>query len=311
VEAIALSKEIEINSSEYIEAGESRAFCITVGRKELLENLDNWGRFAFLPNIRLQNELELILTGTLELGRKKVAIPLTRLNNIITSIGPDAHRFMDTFTPIEEEVPGSIRMLWGGEEAKRMVMDVAPNAYALPIINRAKEIFERTGGQLLVPDRIRINTAHVISMFSAKKLISNIFYSIRLRDETPERLKALCVWLNTTWGILTILASREETHGGFIRVKMSQWRLLPVLDIDELSATKVSALAKVYDRFSKAKFARIPEQYGVKGRVDINRREMDIAFLKVMGIDEIDSLPALYQDMAQSMKQWIGYKESQ
>lgn len=309
VEAIALSKESEANSSKYIEAGNSKAFCIRVQRKELLANIDNWGRFAFLPSIRLQDELESILLGTLKLGGKKVPLPLARLNNLLYSIGPDRHRFMDTFRPIEEEVPGSVRMLWGGEEERRITMSVAPNAFALPIISSGKELFERTSGQLLVPDRIRINTAHVISMFSAKKLISNIFYCIRLKKESPERLKALCVWLNTTWGLLTVLSSREETHGGFISMKMSQWRFLPVLDIDELSSKEIAALVDIYGNFSRKRFARIPEQYGVKGKVDELRREMDKAFLRVMGIDEVDSLASLYQDLAQSLKQWIGYRE--
>lgn len=309
MEAIALSKEIEINRSRYIEAGGSKAFCLNVKRKELLDNLDNWGRFVFLPNLSLLSELESILEGKLKVGRKKVALPLIQLNNLIVSIGPDRHRFVDTFRPVEEEVPGSVRMLWGGEEARRIFMDIGPNAYALPIISSGKETFERTGGHLLVPDRIRINTTHVIAMYSAVKMISNIFYSIRLKDETPERLKTLCAWLNTTWGILTILASREETHGGFISMKMSQWRLLPVLDLDQLTPKKIKALAGIFDTYAKAKLPRIPEQYGVRGRVDKCRKELDVAFLKIMGINETDSLSALYQDFAQSLKQWIGYKD--
>lgn len=309
MEAVALSKEIEVSRLRYIEAGGSKAFCLKVQRKELLDNLDNWGRFVFLPSFRLLSELESVLGGTLKIGRHKVDLPLARLNNLIASIGPDRHRFVDTFRPVEEDVPGSVRMLWGGEEARRTFMAIRPNAYALPLISSGKDTFERTGGHLLVPDRIRINTTHVTAMYSSVKIISNIFYSIRLKNETPERLKALCAWLNTTWGILTILASREETHGGFISMKMSQWRLLPVLDLDQLSSKKTSKLAAIFDEYSKAKLPRVPEQYGVKGHIDKNRKSLDLAFLNTMGIGEADSLPDLYQDVAQSLKQWIGYKE--
>jgi len=100
-------------------------------------------------------------------------------------------------------------------------MATSPNAYALPIIDAGKSIFEEKASRLLVPDRIRVNTAHVVSLFSDAPVISNIFYAVRLKNETEQRLKALCLWLNTTWGILTILGSREETHGGFARIKMS------------------------------------------------------------------------------------------
>jgi len=187
------------------------------------------------------------------------SIPLIRLNELIKSIGPDRHRFIDTFQVVDKNIPGSFKMLKGGEEAQRMTMGTSPNYYVLPIINSGSDIFDRIGGNLLVPDRIRINTTHIISMLSDKKLISNIFYALRLKHETSERLKALCFWMNTTWGIVKILANREETHGGFISMKMSQWRLLPVLNIDELSSNQVKALAKAFDKFVNVKLSRIPE----------------------------------------------------
>jgi len=104
-----------------------------------------------------------------------------------------------------------------------------------------------------------VNTAHVVSLFSDVPVNSNIFYVVRLKDENKQRLKALCLWLNTTWGILTVLGSREETHGGFVGLKMSQWRLLPVLDIDSLSQDKVKALATAFDEFKDKEPARIPD----------------------------------------------------
>jgi hypothetical protein len=232
---------------------------------------------------------------------------MARFDGILDSIGVDRHRFMDTFQYVNEPVPGSVRMLKGGEEEQRRTMRTSSNAYALPIIHGGKDIFEKTGGTLLVPDRIRINTAHVISMVSDRKLISNIFYAVRLKNETPERLKALCLWSNTTWGILTLLASREETHGGFIGMKMSMWRLLPVLNIDRLSLKKIKALAAVFDEFESVRMSRIPEQFGSKGKVDKSRLELDRAFLKALGIEaeESDLLP-LYGEIAQALKQWVG-----
>jgi hypothetical protein len=235
IEAIALANRIDSREGSFIEAGKSMVFLTTVKRRELLDNVDNWGRFVFLPNIELQDEVINLLAGTLKIGNTKEELPLTRMNNLITTIGVDAHRFVDTFQVVSSNVPGSMRMLQGGEEEQRQTMSTSPNAYLLPIIERGKAIFKEKAGTLLVPDRIWVETAHVTSMLSTEPVLSNIFYSVRLKDENLNRMKAVCLWLNTTWGILTILASREETRGGFIRLKMSQWRLLPVLDIDSLS----------------------------------------------------------------------------
>ena len=60
VEAIALSNAIENRSGEYVHAGDANAFVIKVKRKELLNNLDNWGRFVFLPNVKILKDIEII-----------------------------------------------------------------------------------------------------------------------------------------------------------------------------------------------------------------------------------------------------------
>lgn len=309
VESVALAKRIEAEKGNYVEAGEAKAFIVAANRKELVDNLDNWGRFVFLPNVNILEKITEILDGTVRLDNQKVAIPLVKFSEIVSSIGVDAHRFVDTFRVVAGPVPGAIRMLKGGEEAQRRTMKTSANAYAIPIIERGETIFQKVGGTLLVPDRIRINTAHVISMVADDKLLSNIFYAVRLKDESVERIKALCLWLNTTWGILTILSSREETHGGFIRLKMSQWKLLPVLDINSLAKDKVKALARVFDDYGNKRLLRIPAQYGTTGKIDGLRLKLDCSFLNIMGLQaEEKNLIRLYREISESLVQWIGLK---
>lgn len=307
IEAIALANRIETKEGDYVESGASKAFVTSVKRDEFLENLDNWGRFISLPNREILKEIKHLLAGNLKRGNPKAKIPLKRLNDYISSIGVDRHRFTDTFEVIDDWVPGSVPMLYGGEEAQRKRMITFPNAYALPIIARGETLFQEIAGNLLVPNRIRVDTAHVITMLSDKKLISNIFYVVRLKNESMNRLKSLCLWLNTTWGILSVLASREETHGGFISLNQSHWRLLPILDIDSLSKQQVKRLAKVFDEFKDKELLRIPQQYGSKGDVDSLRVELDRAFLNVLGINISDkSLLLLYSQIGSSLTQWMG-----
>jgi hypothetical protein len=88
-------------------------------------------------------------------------------------------------------------------------------------------------------------------------------------------------------------------------LKMSQWRLLPVLDIDTLSDDKITALASIFDSFQEKDLGRIPEQYRGVGRQ--LRVQLDLAFLKAMGIEaREDDLFSLYDDISSSLKQWLG-----
>jgi hypothetical protein len=307
MEAISLATNIQNRTSNYVEARESKSFVITAKRKEILNNVDNWGRFVFLPNPKIINEMENLLTGKLKIGDQQTNIPLELMGNIINSIGVDRHRFTDTFRFVDKAVPGSVLALKGGEEAQRRKMKISTNIHALPIIESGDRIFEAISGFLLVPERIRVDTTHVTSMLSDERIISNIFYVVRLRDETLEKLKAFCLWLNTTWGILTILANRTETHGAFISLTMSQWRLLPILDIHSLPRDKLEACAKLFDEFKDAKLARITDQYGARGEIDKLRLKLDSSFLKAFGIEPNKAdLLALYGEIRQSLIQWIG-----
>ncbi len=305
IEAIALANRIDSREGSFIEAGESMAFLTTVKRRELLGNIDNWGRFVFLPSIELQDEVTNLLAGTIKLGKEANKLPLTRLNELISTIGVDRHRFTDTFKLVGDGIPGSMKILHGGEEAQRQVMTTTPNAFVLPRIESAKNIYKEKSGRLLLPNRIRIDTAHVTSLLSTEPIISNIFYVARFKTENDHRLKALCIWLNSTWGILTILAGREDTHGGFISLNQSHWRLLPVLDIDTLSQKRVKALSLIFDDFQARDLGRIPEQYSAEGRQ--LRMQLDLAFLKIMGIEANETdLSSLYDDISASLTQWLG-----
>jgi len=308
VEGIALANEIEVGE-DYVQAGSAKAFIVRTRREEMLEQLDNWGRFVFLPNIGILKETKDLLNGILKVGDAQKEIPLTKLNSLIASIGVDRHQFIDNFKLIfmGGDVPGSLKVVHGGEEEMRRKMAVYPNAYVFPKNAKGKNLFEEKAGRLLVPDRIRVSTAHIILMMSDKPTLSNIFYALRLNDEDSDKLKALCLWLNTSWGILTVLASREETEGGWVSLKMSQWRLLPVLNIEELPKDNLESLAEVYEKFKDADMGRIPEQYGLKGGTNKLRVALDLSFLKVMGMNVTEcDLLSFHREIASSLRQWLG-----
>ncbi|MGB6865715.1 MAG: hypothetical protein WBE11_08465, partial [Candidatus Aminicenantaceae bacterium] len=113
--------------------------------------------------------------------------------------------------------------------------------------------------------------------------------------------------LNSSWGILITLANREETRGRWIELNQSHWRLLPVLNINELHENEVNELAKLFDKFKSKHLPRIPLQYGVGSKPNNVRIEYDLAFLKAMGISASnEELLSFYELIASSLKQWMG-----
>jgi len=305
VEAIALVNKLDDSKKQqYVEIGRTSAFVIKARRDELNSYLDNWGRFVFLPNPKLLTRVKNILEGIIEIEENSRKIPLIRLNDLIESIGVDAHQFSDNFEKVFDKVPGSKNVVYGGEESLRRTMEICPNAHVLPQ-NDGDRLYREKAGRLLVPDRIRIDTAHVISMVSTEKVLSNIFYALKLKKENIHKLKALCLWLNTSWGILTVLANKQETEGGWIRLKMSQWRLLPVLNVNRLPDNKLKTLSKIYDKFKKVDLRRIPEQYRLESCQA--RKELDTAFLQAIGVrPSVKSLDEFYEQIDSAISQWLG-----
>jgi hypothetical protein len=307
IEAIALADAITKGDDSYFEAGKARTLVRPIGRKALIDNCDNWGRFVFLPELEILDQIDHLLGGKIRIGGKECDVPMTKLNEIISTIGVDRKRFADTFRPLTEFVPGAFPMVKGGEELQRLCMAISPNAYALPLNQQGREMFSVKGGTFFVPDRIWIPTAHVTALLSDAKALANIFYSVRLKQESPERNKALCVWLNTTWGIITILANRQDTRGGFITMKMSQWRMLPVPNLDKLRPGQIRALSDIFDKYKHRNLARIPDQYSPSSLPDKTRYEIDKAFLSVFGVDASDTdLARLYGPLGQAIEQWVG-----
>lgn len=308
IEAMSLANLIrDSNESGYIEINSCSAFIVIVERKNLIENLNNWGRFIFLPNLQLLTNMTYFFRGIIKFGKISTQIPLIRLYDIIQSIGIDRKVFSNNFNVIKSNAPGCYQVLIGGDESIRINMIISPNSYALPKKDYAHTLFENIGGRLVVPERIRFNTAHIISMISDEKILSNIFYSVRLKNETPEKRKVLCLWLNTTWGILSVLADRQETMGAWINIKLTQWRLVKVLNVGELSDNIIQSLVEIYDRFKDVDLGRLPEQYDINNDSYTLRLELDTSFLEVFNANLAEEdFHRLYKEIDSSLKQWIG-----
>jgi hypothetical protein len=315
LEAVYLANMIMDNLTE---SRESRFFSIgnaviyKVKRADLIRYVDNWGRFVALPDIELiQYVMDLINNNEIKLGDTKIQVPITRINDIITSIGIDRHQYHNLFnvsTTLRSDYPYPV--LHGGGEEVRMNMIVKPNAYAQPKESRASEVYRNFRGSVLLPDRVRWNTTHVSALYSETPVLSNIFYAVRLGvDDDVRELaeKALVLWFNTIWGLLTIFINREETEGLFTSLKMSQWKLLPVLNVTALSIDKLKCLSETFDKYARAQF--LVSERLVDQLESGNRINMDADVAKCLGMrvgnQELNELRELYRRFGNILRQMI------
>jgi hypothetical protein len=296
----ALAKAI-INNGSYAEAADASAHIHEISRKELKANIDNWGRFVAYPNLKLLRFVEELDNGKLF----EENIPMTKLGSM-ASVGIDAHQFHDNFKITRRQTAGSYPIVYGGDEEQRTHLRGKYNSFAMPNDEKADELFKKHSSFVLVPDRIRLNTTHIISMFLPSKTLSNIFYAVKLiKRENVKKYKALCAWLNSTFGLLLIIANRQETEGAWVRLKMSHWRLQNVLDIDNLSKDIVEKLSMAFDKHCNKEMPRLPQQYNLK-RIDPERLAFDKEILNILKIKVKDeNLKEIYKMIYESFNEWF------
>jgi hypothetical protein len=305
-----------------------------VKREDLLKHIDNWNRFVAIPEHDLSNYVfRLITEGLIVIGDKQLRIPITKLGNILKTfyverkrgqkreivptkgIGIDAHQFYELYKKVSKS---AYPALIGTEEESRKCMKIEPNAYIEPksesVKEKATNMFRTYAGRILVPGvNIWWDTSHVIALYSDDEMLSNTHYAIKLDvNQSIERSaeKALTLWLNTTWGLLTILINREETRGRWAQVKMGQWILMPVLNVASLSSDTLRKLEEIFDKYAKNTLKRIPKQFN-PNNPDPVRLGIDRDFIKALNPSLEDSfvereLIKLYRHVDVALKRWIG-----
>jgi hypothetical protein len=312
VEAIVLAEEIAKSKGGYIKLGKSgaEAYIVKVHRKELLEHILNW-------NILFHEKLHEIYD---EMGKHKVQLkgilfktPLTLLKELIVDMG--VNRGGDIIEAFNLRKRGSrvdcegyvvkpsvpyIPMLCGTDEDVVKTMLIKPNAY-VPDSNsvKAKRIKELRS-RLFLPNRTRWTTRHAIAIKTTEEAIANVYFMTKTSlDEDGE--KALALWLNSFFGVLTILAHMEITEEAYTRLNIAQWKILPILDVKSIGEDAVKCLARVFDEYARRDLGRIPEQFEKETRL-----ELDLEVLECLSTQPLsnEQLTALRGELRELYKQF-------
>lgn len=311
LESVILAEEIKryIKSSDktaIIKACKSIALASKVDRQQLLNNIDNWNRLCAFLSPQLNETVMRLYKGDI-LG---VTMPMTRLGDIVDVVGLAVRRgtFHDVFEHVDIRLPDSIPALIGGEERLRKTILVKPNAW----VRCAKPQYLSTAAKFLVPDRIWIDTTRAIALFSKQPLVASMFFGLKPRERnvTEMHLKALTLWFNTIWGILSILAERTETRGRWIELTITKWKQMPIIDVSSLSSETLKRLVKVFDECAIKELKRLPQQFNPKNPDPI-RLHIDIGFLKALNPHLNEKaikreLLQVYGYLNIALKQWIG-----
>ena len=167
------------------------------------------------------------------------------------------------------------------------------------------QIFIDSASQLLIAGvgRFWLFTVGLVAVNLSRPGVSNTMWTVRLRGKDrrthpAEGYHAQALWLNSTPGLLGLLALRQDNKGAFIQIKKEYIPLIPMLDYYRLSSPARAALEDSFKTLGKISAPSLPDQLreAIKGRGF--RFDLDAAVLGAIapGIQPT-SLRGVYEEM--------------
>ena len=218
-------------------------------------------------------------------------VPLCPLDNL-GEIGPDRRRIVDGFNRTSEATEYPFIDNHDTEIRRSMVVR-SPDSYLAPLPEPRGGQQEGYGehlwsmaGQLLIAERLRLNTARVVAMCASTPVLSNVWWPFKAHD--PDWDKPLALWLNGSLGILAMLAVRTSTEGGWVALKKAELAELAVLDPRALTPEQLQALSNLFDEMAETEFQRLPEMGQCPAR-----RALDDGLSRILNLPDMVSLRRL------------------
>ena len=217
-------------------------------------------------------------------------IQLCRFDEI-GQVGPDRRRLVDGFDRTDSVT--AYPLVAGHDTEQRKFLTCSPDAYLSPLTKPrggqrpgyGDHLWQQSS-HLLVAERLWLETTRVVAMRSEDRVLSNVWWPIRVEDHATE--KALVVWMNSSLGLLTILAQRTSTRGGWVAMKKADLEALPVLDTRRLSPAQLKALSDLFDEMGEAEFDRLPRMAYCPAR-----RSLDKGISRILGLPDLGKLREL------------------
>ena len=210
---------------------------------------------------------------------------------IIGQVGPDRRRLVDGFDRTNSVT--SYPLVEGHDTEQRKSMTCSPDSYLSPLTTPRGgqrpgygEHLWQQSARLLISERLRLNTVRIVAMRSETRVLSNVWWPVKLEDEPFE--KTLALWLNSSLGLLTLTASRTSTEGSWVAMKKADLEVLPVLDVRAISDSQLEGLSNLFDEMAEDEFERLP------GMADCPaRRRLDDGISEILGLPDLDNLRRL------------------
>ncbi len=248
-----------------------------------------WSGMQFARADLIRSALRLLDDGEAWVPGEEGAanIPLCPLAEL-GDVGPDIRDLWDGFE--RTTAVTAYPMVENHDTEMRRWIMTKPDKYLAPLVEarpgrHLKPIDQLwpKAGRLLVGARFRLNTVRVVAMRAVTNVLGSMWWPVRVED--PKFENALTVWLNSSFGLLTLMAVRNTTQGSWAQLKKADLAELPVLDLRRLSLAQLEGLSDLFDQLADAEFERLPSIANCSAH-----RSLDDGISRILGLPNLTKL---------------------
>ena len=220
----------------------------------------------------------------------------TVLGNI-AGIGPEGRRIRDAYIKSAMPDPQGRVALWQHDTkvTQSMAAKVETHIKAKPNKANLADRYWQQRSRLLLPMRFRLNTVKVVSVRPNTPTVGSSWTPCRISIagmDVQSSEKAVCVFLNSTIGILALAGNRTNREISYTRFSLDDLRKLIVPDFAAIGESVVAKLAAAYDALAERTLLPLPQMDGCPVR-----REMDDAVCNALGLD-IERVETIRRNLA-------------
>ncbi len=211
--------------------------------------------------------------------RNPMSVPSVPLGQL-AEIGPEGRRIRDSYTNSDMPTASGRSALWYHKTDVTQSMMAQADVYIEP--KEAKrhlaDSYWEQRSSMLLPHRLRLNLARVIAVTLTEPAVGSIWTPCRPSD--PGIIKALCLYLNSTPGLLSLLGARDNRVPSYPSYSLDTLRSLPAPDFKELGNAERDLLGGWFDWLANQTLLPFPRMHE-----DPARRQIDDAVSQALGLD--------------------------
>lgn len=304
IDAIAISRALlslsrrgsTSQEAELLIGGKAWGEVLFVNQTDLDER--PWAHSAFMQGRVVRTALEISRKGKCNLGGTTVPIPTVPLSRVCT-LGPyhmqvkNPKQGLFDATSTGDPTRAGHPALWRHSAQKVLTLEATANAR---LVERADSDQDAQSKMLSRAARLQLASElghapqRLAAVLTDEPMIGFSSW-ITLLPINPAlgKEEALCLWLNSTLGLLLRIFHANRPYLGRSRLPHELARDLPVIDIDSLSNIQGRTAKRIFDGMKQSELRGFSEL-----ATDPVRRELDHRFLgEVLGLDANSAIDRL------------------